>query len=286
MRAIVRLVARQAGRQHGVVTAGQLLTAGMTRSGIDRWIQSGLLHREFRGVYRLGHRAPNVEARYMAAVLACGTGAVLSGPAAAFHYGLVRRPVPPPEVSAPGDHSVPGIATRRRKVAVQVWHRIPTTTVPQTITDLAATLSLDPLARACHEADVRFGIRDVPARSRPGAAKLRAIYEGDHRLVLSAMERAFLALLRKHGLPLPRTNRRRGAHYVDCRWPEHRLTVELDSFRFHRSRHAWEQDRERERAARRRGDEFRRFTWRDVVEDPLPMLSDLTVLLGFPAKLQ
>jgi hypothetical protein len=36
------------------------------------------------------------------------------------------------------------------------------------------------------------------------------------------------------------------AHFVDCRWPEYRLTVELDSYKFHRTRYAWEQDRERE----------------------------------------
>jgi hypothetical protein len=53
---------------------------------------------------------------------------------------------------------------------------------------------------------------------------------------------------------------------VDCRWPERRLTVELDSYRFHNSRHAWEEDRRRERQARARGDEHRRYTWADVTE--------------------
>src|SRR5207247_2961603 len=35
----------------------------------------------------------------------------------------------------------------------------------------------------------------------------------------------------------------------------------LDSYRFHHSRHAWEQDRRRDREARARGDELRRYTW-------------------------
>ena len=112
-----------------------------------------------------------------------------------------------------------------------------------------------------------------------GVANLRAIYEGDHRLTLSRMEEAFLALLHRERLPLPQTNRRRGAHYVDCRWPAQRLTAELDSYRFHHSRHAWDQDRARERAARARGDEFRRYTWHDVAEDPVAMLADLRALL-------
>lgn len=113
----------------------------------------------------------------------------------------------------------------------------------------------------------------------PGTAKLRAVTTGDHALLLSRLERAFRGVLRTARLPLPVTNRRKGAHFVDCRWPGRALTVELDSYRFHRTRRAWEQDRERERAARARGDEFRRYTWRDVAEDPEPMLRDLRALL-------
>ncbi len=71
---------------------------------------------------------------------------------------------------------------------------------------------------------------------------------------------------------------------MDCRWAEHRLTVELDSYRYHRSRHAWEQDLQREREARARGDEFRRYTWGDVFESPAPMLSELHELLADSAN--
>ena len=79
---------------------------------------------------------------------------------------------------------------------------------------------------------------------------------------------------------MPITNRPAGAHYVDCRWPDRRLIVELDSYRFHKTRHAWEQDRERERDARRRGDQLRRYTWRDVFEEPDQMLTELDDFLA------
>jgi len=85
--------------------------------------------------------------------------------------------------------------------------------------------------------------------------------------------------LREAGLELPETNRRAGGRRVDCRWPDHRLTVELDSYRYHHSRHAWEQDRRREREARARGDEFRRYTYGDVFESPGRMLAKLRDLL-------
>ena len=61
--------------------------------------------------------------------------------------------------------------------------------------------------------------------------------------------------------------------------PAHRLTVELDGYRYHRSRHAWELDRRREREARARGDDFRRFTYGDV-DEPRAMLVELRALLS------
>ncbi|MBD0282810.1 MAG: hypothetical protein ICV69_11560 [Thermoleophilaceae bacterium] len=57
-----------------------------------------------------------------------------------------------------------------------------------------------------------------------------------------------------------------------------RLTVELDSYTYHHSRHSWEQDRRREREAYARGDDFRRYTWGDVFERPDMMLTELRAL--------
>jgi very-short-patch-repair endonuclease len=100
------------------------------------------------------------------------------------------------------------------------------------------------------------------------------VIHGDTRVTLSQLERAFLKLLRGAGIPLPVTNRVAGGKRVDCRWPDRRLTVELDSYRFHNSRYAWEQDRERERQARKRGDVLRRYTWLDITEDADSVIRD------------
>jgi hypothetical protein len=59
-----------------------------------------------------------------------------------------------------------------------------------------------------------------------------------------------------------------------------RLTVELDGYRYHSSRHAWELDRRREREAYARGDDFRRYTYGDVFEDSAPMLAELGAVLS------
>jgi very-short-patch-repair endonuclease len=152
--------------------------------------------------------------------------------------------------------------------------------------DLASVLSLNALARAFHEAGIRYDTTpaDVEAvlrrrRRRPGAANLRAVIDGDEPVLLSALERRFRRLLSDAGLPLPVTNRPAGGRRIDCRWPEHRLTVELDGYRYHRSRHAWERDRRREREARARGDDFRRFTYGDI-DEPRAVLAELSAVLS------
>jgi very-short-patch-repair endonuclease len=115
---------------------------------------------------------------------------------------------------------------------------------------------------------------------RHGAKKLRRVLRGDEHVSLSALERRFLALLRRERLPLPVTNRPAGGRYVDCRWVGRQLTVELDGYRYHSSRYAWELDRRREREAYARGDDFRRYTYGDVFEHPGPMLRELHRVLS------
>jgi len=247
VRTVETVVARIASRSHGVVTRRQLLAAGVSEDEIDHRIAAGALLREYRGVYRVGHRAPSVEARYLAAVLACGEGALLSGQAAGHLWGLVKGAAPAPEVTAPTERRVPGVATRRSRTAEATTHRgIPITTVPFTLIALAAQLDAEDLARACHEAGVRYGttprqVEQVLARrpNVPGARKLRAVLHGDVKVSLS----------------------------------------KLDGYRYHHSRHAWEQDRRREREARARGDDFRRYTYGDVLEQPALMLAELRALL-------
>jgi very-short-patch-repair endonuclease len=183
---------------------------------------------------------------------------------------------------------VRGVTTRRSSALdATTLNGVPITTVPRTLVDIAPRLDPPDLARAVHEADVRYGttpghVEAVLAQRprRPGAPKLRRVLHGDEPISLSRLESRFHALLRGAGLPLPDTNRRAGSHRVDCRWERPPLTVELDGYRFHRSRHAWEQDRRREREARARGDDFRRYTWGDVFERPAAMLTELSAALA------
>jgi hypothetical protein len=286
---VEKKLAWMATRAHGIVDREELLGAGITAKEITGRLRKGALIREFPGVYRVGHRAPSVEAHYLAAVRACGKGAVLSGRAAAYLWGLSKGRAPAPEVTARTKRRIEGIEVRRARAAVEATtcRGIPVTTVARTLVDLAAVLSVEDLARACHEAGVKYGTtpREVDAvlakrPNAPGARRLREVLRGEVRVTLSKLERRFLERLREAGLPLPQTNRVASGRRVDCRWPERRLTVELDGYRYHSSRHAWEIDRRREREARARGDEFRRYTFGDVEEWPAWMLSELRTLLS------
>jgi very-short-patch-repair endonuclease len=289
---VEEILARIARRQHGLVTRKQLLAAGISKEEIRRRIQKGALLVVHRGVYRVGHRAPSIEARYLAAVLACGDGAVLSGQAAGYLWGLIKGTAPPPEVTAPRRRNVRGVRTRQARhgeINGTKWRGVPITTVPRTLVDLSSLLQLEDLARACHEAGVLH--RTTPRQvekvlterpNTPGAKQLRKVMHGDVHVTLSRLERKFVQRLKENALDLPITNKSADGRRVDCRWPEHKLTVELDSFRFHNSRRAWEQDRRREREAYARGDEFRRYTHHDVFEDPHQMLAELRDLLHCP----
>jgi hypothetical protein len=277
-------MARIANRRWGAATRAELFRAGLTPAELRQQMKVGALIRVYPGVYRVGHAAPCLEASYLTAVLACGDEALLSGRPAAYFLELIKGRPPAPEVSAPSKRRVRGVRTRQRRGVQGTKVRgIPVTTVAQTLVDLAAELDVDELARACHEAGVRY--RTTPAQverilarhpNTRGAGKLRAIVRGDAKVTLSRLERRFLDLLRENGLPLPETNKVASGRRVDCRWPEHKLTVELDSYRFHNTRHAWEQDRRREREARRRLDDFIRYTHDDVFENPAPMLAELS----------
>src|SRR5215211_9385318 len=96
-RTVERTLASLASAAYGLVTRAQLLQHGVSRTEIAHRLAKGQLLCVHRGVYRVGHEAPSVEARYLAAVLACGDGARLSGLAAGHLWGLLKGAAPPPE---------------------------------------------------------------------------------------------------------------------------------------------------------------------------------------------
>ncbi len=267
MRDPTAIVARFAAAQHGRVTAAQLRKAGVDKHRASRWLRQGRLHRVHHDVYAVGHLARSVDAFYMSAVLAGGGGAALSHEPSSHLLHLLQGPPPRPEVTVPttAHRRRPGIVIHR----VRELHErdifklrgIRITTPARTLLDLAPRLSAERLARACHEAWVGHDMTPAHVEAciarnpkKPGIAKLRVALGSD--VTLSDLEQGFLVLLRQHDLPLPRTNVDHRGDKVDCHWPDVGVTVELLSFQFHTTRHAFEKD-----VARRRRSNHVAYTW-------------------------
>lgn len=189
-RATDRRVLQLAEAQHGVVARRQLLALGLTHDTIVHRRLSGRLVALHRGVFALGHRALRPEGRWMAAVLACGSTAVLSHRSAAALWDL--------RVAASTiDVTVPSSAGRKRRGAFAV-HRVPGLTASQvttlrgvpvtaahrTLLDLAGCVDAAALRRAVERADQLelFDLRrlrpllDAHPR-RPGVPALEALLQ-------------------------------------------------------------------------------------------------------------
>ena len=130
-----------AARRHGVVSVAQLAQLGLDRWAIARRMKSGRLHRLHRGVYAVGHTALTREGRWLAAVLACGPGALLSHRSAAALWGLRPTSAPKIDVTVPltsGRRSTDSITVHRGTRRRMVHNNIPTTSPSCTLVDLAA----------------------------------------------------------------------------------------------------------------------------------------------------
>lgn len=232
-----------------------------------------------RGVYLLGHAALTPVGELLAAAFAGGTEALVSNSSAAYALGILPRPEGPPSVTVPGSRrSREGLRFHQGSVAtVDIGHvgLVPLTSPIRTLVDLAAETDLRTLERALDEARIRRLVREEELQ------QAAAEYPGHHGLgplgtllarqagpdfSRSEAERRLLGLVREAGLPGPRRNIRVAGWEVDFLWPAERLIVELDGYRFHAGRSAFERDRRKTAELEDAGYSVLRLSWRQVVE--------------------
>jgi very-short-patch-repair endonuclease len=285
-----------AARQHGVVTGRQLMRAGSTRYAIGHYLKTGWLEPMHRGVYGVGPvMAPH--RREMAALLACGPGAVLSHRSAAALWEMLPAPpvMVPVTLSTTRDlrGRTSGIRVYRVRGLdadeVSVVRGLRVTHAARTLLDLAASLSVRDLERAMARAD-RKGFLDRRCLEllltryprRPGRTRLAALLEGDAgpTLTRSEAEERFLALIRRAGLRDPEMNVVVQDYEVDALWRAERLVVEIDGFAFHSTRAVFERDRQRDRELTAAGLTVLRITWRELTLQPEALLVQLAQALA------
>ncbi len=278
-----------AARQHGVITSRQLETLGLGRRGVSKRANRGRLHRVHHGVYAVGHSALSLHGRFMAAVLACREGAVLSHTSAAVLWELLKP------ISGPIHVSVPKTSGRARRRGIHLHRcpslqmprepspspsylnqeggrgrrltthrrRIPVTTINRTIEDLRVSSLLPPhlLRRAMRQAELK-------------GHRLEGVESDRTR---SDLETLFLDVIRPHRdrIPPPEVNVKIGRWAVDFLWRQQRVVVETDFWAYHRGSVAWQDDHARDLDLRSGGYTVLRFTDRQIEKEPGRVVADV-----------
>ena len=263
----------------------------MTDDVIDHAVAVGRLHRVFRNAYAVGHPRTNELSRAMAAVLACGKGAVVSHRSAAALLGLIDEGPAVIDVTAPGSRgrAIDGIYLHRvrlpRLEETGTSDGIPCTSPARTFVDLAGTVGEWTL-RSGFERAARGNMLDLAAieasidpRRRGMKLLLGLIDEWRGAAPLlktrgklkSPLEAKVLPLVAQRDLPSPLLNApvgiANGRIEVDFLWPDHRFVLEADSRDFHGTAVAFERDRWRDRELMRAGYSVLRVTHRQATRE-------------------
>jgi len=290
-----------AATQRGRVSRRQLRAASFSDGATDRLVSKGRLHRLHTGVYAVGHLAPIPLGAETAALLACREGSALSHLTAATLWKLLR-PASTPGADATVDVMIVGAQTARptgvrvhrtRRLLpheVRVLERLPVTSPARTLLDSADLLSEYELEWAVNEAQVSrivrvAELRDVLSRAagRRGSPLLAKLLEGrrEPALTRSEAERRLIALIRSARLPTPSTNVRLHGYSVDALWREQRLVVEVDGFRYHGGRNAFERDRAKGATPTAAGFDVMRVTWRQMEDEAYAVIARLAQALAW-----
>jgi len=277
-----------------VVGRRQLLQLGFGAGAIDHRLRRGHLLSIHRGVYVIGGASLTARGRWLAAVLACGFGALISHRSAASLWDLLPVAGGVIDVTA-GGRSRPGIrvhTTRNLEPEQRAVHgSIPVTSVARTIADLAASLDRSRLERLIERSEqLRLFDRGALLRAcrcgRAGTRLLSSVLEEyrDPQVTRSELEREFFDLCVASGLPAPGMNATVAGLEVDALWAEQRLVVELDGYAFHSSRGAFERDRNRDARLQIAGYRVLRLTATRVRRKPEAIVDDITRLLELAGR--
>jgi predicted transcriptional regulator of viral defense system len=302
MRFLDAAIASIAGKQHGVLSLAQLVVLGLSERTVQDRCARGRLHRIHRGVYSLVPRELLTRrGHWMAAVLMCGAGAVVSHRTAAVLHGLLDYNGANTDVAIPSRYS-----RRRGSVAVHgstnltpadltVKDNIPCTTTARTLLDLADVVERRRLERAFDQTEMmgEFDLRAVEDQlrrnpTRAAARKVKALLD-EHYIgstpTENELEEAFLALCRRIDVPPPELQQwimlPDGGDPIraDFLWRNERVVVETDGARVHGTAQARQRDPRRDQRLTVYGWRPIRAPWRQVFYRPAELEATLIALL-------
>jgi len=289
-----------AAAQHGVFHVTQV---ELTPRAVQKRAVAGQVHRQHRGVYSIVPRhLLKREGLWMAAVLACGPGAVLSHRSAAALLELRDWGGTKIDVTVPGrsrrEHDGVKVhcSTTLADQDIDVVNNIPCTTVSRTLLDLAEVITNRQLERAFDQAEI-LEVLDLNALedqlernpTRPGAKAVRHVLDTHYigkTPTANDNEEALLAITRELGIPDPECN----AFIIlddggppikaDAVWRDQKVVIEADSDKWHNTRQRFEQDRVRDQRLTAAGWKIIRTTWKQMTQRPHELRPLLLKLLA------
>lgn len=290
---VERVLAEISYDYKGLVPRWEALARGVTERDLDWRLDIGRLVREYESVYRHPAVPMTTDMRWLAAVLACGRDAVLSGRAGAALHGFpgVRRVRP--EVTTPHT-DLPRIddidmhrAVRLRPFERTVVRGIPVTSRGKTALDLCWLTSFPFAQEAIAQAviakvltpmDIITTLERSTGRGVRGTAKLRAV--GRTLEELEGLE----SVLELHGgreidlarVPTPVRQYEMVCAdgrkvRMDLAWPEYRVGLDWDGKRWHGTPARKKRTRERHESIEASAWRHLSYGWTDVHDTPTDM---------------
>jgi very-short-patch-repair endonuclease len=231
----------------------------------------------------------------MAAILKFRGNAVLSHRSAAAVWGLLCGESDEVTVTVVGKgaHSRPGLCVHRtpdlHRNDLRARDGLPLTGPARTLLDLAAEVSDSELEEAVAAGvmrrlasadEIRAAISRTPGRK--GASRLARLLDAGATsgFTRSKAERRMRELLRAAELPQPQANAPLLGYVADFLWAEHKLVVEVDGYRFHSDRAAFERDRRRDQVFAAAGYTVVRVTWAQLSNEPLAVVARIAQSLA------
>ncbi len=279
-------IAAIASHQSGRLSRSQLIAAGASSSSITRRVNAGRLIRVARGVYAVGHVAPAPYLKEVDALLGLAGQALLSHLTAARLW-RIHMPADDRYVDLLVSHDARHCMTTARvhrandfeRLRPVYLHDLPVVPVPLALFQIAALVSSRELERAVDEALARE-LTSTEAlhralneySTRVGRVALRRVLADRVEaagFTRSAMERRMLELIREAGPPEPVKNAQIGEFTADFYWPQCKVAVEMDSYRWHRVRSNWERDRRKDIVFKAAGIDLTRLTWSALTHERL-----------------
>jgi very-short-patch-repair endonuclease len=288
--------------RHGIFSLDELLAMGLTHDAIWRRVQSGRLIRLYEGVFRAPGTPDTWEQRLWAAFAWAKADCLFSHRSGLLLHriaGATDRVVEMTitrKSTSPDPNMILHYSSRDPVNYSRVRQSLPVTSVPRTMLDVASVLRPWHLELAVDDA-LRQRSTSVPelwamleqfgGRGCTGTKALRRLLDErtDGRArSQSEFEIVTDELLRTSSLPpyfrqfevMTKIGR---PALIDFAWPEAKLGVEADSYKWHSGRQQWQNDMERQNALAEIGWLLLRFSWWDVTRRPNYVLDTIATTL-------